>query len=183
MLNNPIFKRKIFTLSVENMTRHLSKNVLIKTPLFSFSSSKHNLQRKGHHHDKTYRRIWPAAKHLMVKHNISEEDLNPNIKVIMKEHILEHIEKQKQGVLPTSYKNVDQKVAKPEATPVNVNLFNDGATISDNYINYAEFKGKLPHCYYYNSAEIENLNNHLQGINNTHKKSIKVEDFVAKVKL
>ena len=68
MFTNRILNREIMKLSFKELKKNLSSNYLYKTNMFFFS--KHN--RKGHHHEKTYRRIWPAAKHLMIKHNIKE---------------------------------------------------------------------------------------------------------------
>jgi hypothetical protein len=178
MFTNRLLNREIINSSVEGLRKNLSSNFLFNIPMCYFS--KHH--RKGHHHEKTYRRIWPAAKHLMVKHNIKEEDLNPEIKVVMKEHILDYLDNKKSGTVSSTQKQEQSSTqVKHQAASLNVNLFNDASTSSDGFINYAEFKGKLPHCYYYNSATIDNLLNYVQEMNTTHKKSLKIEDFIAKV--
>jgi hypothetical protein len=178
MFTNRILNREIIKLSFKELKKNLSSNYLYKTNMFFFS--KHN--RKGHHHEKTYRRIWPAAKHLMIKHNIKEDDLNPEIKVVMKEHILDYIYKNVSGAISSSQKQENSSIQnKPLSATLNVNLFNDSSTSSDGFINYAEFKVKLPHCYFYNNARIDNLINYVQEINTTHKKNLEINDFIAKV--
>ena len=84
--------------------------------------------RSKHHGDHTYVRVWPAAKALMRKYNIKEEEL-PNFKVIMKEHVLDLIER-KFGLKGSSHshstedlhhfksinENKEKKIVKSQAT-------------------------------------------------------------------
>jgi len=139
-----------------------------KNPLkFHITDNKIN----SNHNVKRYRRIWPAAKFLMMRYNIQENQL-PDVKIIMKEHILNIIN------------NIDKQIISNN-TPSNhqpslTNLTDESNTT--HHINYSVFKNKLPHTYFYNSANCNKLIDYISNLNLKHKVNVKIEDFISKVK-
>jgi hypothetical protein len=156
----------------------LNKHILHKSLCFAKSKLSFFSLREshGHHkHSKSYRRILPSAKNLILKHEIKDIEL-PDIQIIKKEHILELLKNRREVKADTP-----SAVSKKEAIVLqNQNIFDEIS--SDKQIDYLSFKNKLPHSYYYNTAKIENLNKYLKELNTNHKKDIKVDDFIAKVK-
>ena len=145
---------------------------------------------KSHHHEKTYIRIWPAAKNLMKIHNIKEEDLPRELKVVMKEHIIDLVNKIKlkkhylEGKTD-SVSVIDSKIQKNQKTH-SINsyiILDDLHTYKDSFIDWVAIKQKLPHSYFNNIVAVDNLNTYINEINQKHKKSIKLADFFAKVTL
>ena len=171
MLSKYNFLRKE---AVKFTVTNYSKFFFIETPksMFSTIETSPSYKNKSHHGHKTYRRIWPAAKNLMVKHEISEEDL-PDLKVIMKEHVLDIIEKRKsKKKIETSHHKkegtVSEHLSRPKPDVVSKApqvVLNDIPLNKETLIDYSVFKAKLPHGYYYNDVQIENLVKHIFVLN------------------
>lgn len=152
----------------------LIKNIFQIFPKFSYREHlKHDKNEP-----KAYRRILPAAKILMKLHKIRDEEL-PDLRFIKKENIMGIIharEKAKSNV----EKQPEQVIPKKTSSQLQqVNLFDEVSYNKE--IDYNSIKNKLPHSYYYLTANVDRLLTHITEINNNHKRNIKLEDFVAKV--
>jgi hypothetical protein len=145
-------------------------NLLTKLSFIGFSSKDHLKHNKNN--PKHYRRIAPAARNLMKKHHIKEEDL-PDTQIVKKEHIIELIK---------NLEKMEKSKPKETANKKTTNVYDDLASISTNQIlDYSEFKNKLPHSYFYNTANVEKVIQYIADININNHKNLKIEDFVSKV--
>jgi hypothetical protein len=155
--NNKLFKR--FSSLGETGNKHPSHHHLYHHP--------------SHQNPKHYKRILPAAKHLMARHNITESQL-PDLKIIMKEHILDIIQK----IQNNQNNTISSTITSTAASKKPLVVINDIPL--NNNVDYALFKTKLPHSYFYNSVKVDSLLNHISEINIKHKKNIKIEDFISR---
>lgn len=118
-----------------------------------------------------YRRIGPAGRILLKKFNIHESEL-PHLHFVSKGDVLEFLsKKEKSDTQIPRHKQID--------TPV-VNVKDESIS---NTINYLEYKNKLPHSYYSCTMKVDNLLEQMKEINEKHKKNVKLEDFIIKVKI
>jgi pyruvate/2-oxoglutarate dehydrogenase complex dihydrolipoamide acyltransferase (E2) component len=151
------------------------KNVFHILPKFSFKEHlKHDINEP-----KAYRRILPAAKNLIKIHNISEEEL-PDSRIIKKEHIMQiiHTRAKAKSNLDKQSDQINTKKSQTNQQLL-INLYDEVS--SNKEIDYISIKNKLPHSYYFLTANVERLLRHITDINNNHKNNIKIEDFIAKV--
>jgi hypothetical protein len=174
-------------LEFSNFQKILLRKSLIGFPFAEFSSAKVHMN-KSHHNEKTYRRIWPAAKHLMKVHNIQDEEIPKEIKVVMKEHILDILEKNKakrDQITRKSSSTTAQSTSKVTQSKTPVILSSkvyDDFQNSKESLDWVGFKQKLPHKYFNNTVQVDNLIAFIDEINSKHKKNLKMIDFLAKVK-
>jgi hypothetical protein len=122
-----------------------------------------------------YKRIGPASRFLLNKHDIHEHELPADIKWISKGDVLSILEQRKKHghVHPPTH------TTRP---PASVNIFEEPVK-PGKQINYLDYKNKLSHSYYSNSVNIDNLISYIVELNLTHKKNAKIEDVIAKVSI
>ncbi len=103
----------------------------------------------------------------MKKHGISENILDSR-RVINKDYILQLIE------------NMNNNIEKKDVFVDNLSHSENKPNVQFN-INLNENKNYIPHTYFENSANLDNLIRFLEDMNTKHKKDLKIEDFISKV--
>ena len=152
-----------------------------------------------------YMRIAPSASLLMKLHNIKREnlDLPKNLKTLSREIIINFINKTKtdfsrlthghsihremaiepetKSTTSTSTSNINSQSTKTTSKTSTSTLGEDIANSSNLNDRLVEFKNTFPQHYLSSRCDVTNLVNYINAINTNHKKSVIIDDFIAKV--